>query len=961
METARIHPALSEKPRASLKRWLLLLTLLIAFFFRVYALAGNPPGLSGDEGIEGSDALSIGAGNYPLYFPANYGREPLYMYLLALCFKLFGVSAFTLRYPGVLCGMLTLALTYTLLKRLWDGRVAWLTLSLMAVSFWPVFTGRLGLRAVTMPPFQILAIYALWRGLAENRLRAKFALPWWLLAGACLGLGLYTYIPARLFPALPLVWLLLNAAAGTAEWRARLRRSLGGLLLMALTGLLVFAPLGWFMLRYPDVVNQRLEGVGGPLQALQHGDLAPALSNLGAVAGMVTARGDPLPRYNIPGRPVLDWPAGLLWYAGLLLCLIRWREPRTNLLLLWGGLMLTPTLLSDAAPSFLRAIGALTPFYAMPALAITWLVDKLTSRLCLVGALAVGLIFVVHACATWNDYFLKWPIYPGVAEIYGDRLAQLGGYLDSLLPLPDESQVVVVCYYATDVCRDMLRMQTHYRGLLRAVTGYNALVLPAQPPGGDLVYLFGHALPLSAGAARVLHAAEVHVLDRSVAGEPQVAVYHLRAATRAAARNAAWDAQPLGGAFQGTLTLVGSELPPDIPRGETRTGILYWRTPDIAPDEIAPLRWSLALVDGAGNTWDSIGDTLPYPPQEWQPGDLVVQELPISAPLDAPPGPITVTFGLSGADKALLYVEPSGASRWAATLGVVQATGHPTLSVAAAVASVGGITLTRAEVRETVAPGEALHSTLYWRTLAAPAADYAVFFSLHLGDCATGDPPIFAAGDPPIFAASSPLWAERYPTTRWQPGEPLRSFHAPLLPATLSPGDYALTASLAGAGDVLLTPPLFCRPVTVAGRAHNFVVPTLPISASHALSDGIILLGYQLLPPPEELRAGQALEVTLYWQAQVTPSRDYVVFVHLYRAGQMAGQHDGPPCAGACPTATWLPGEVLSDAHILTLDPATPPGEYDLNIGLYDPQTLERLPIPGFTEAMITLQGLSVE
>lgn len=734
------------------RRWPLLLILLLAFFFRAYALVENPPGLSGDEGIEGSDALSIGLDHLPLYFPANYGREPLYMYLLALSFKLSGVSTFTLRYPGVLCGILTLALTYTLLKRLWNHRVGRLTVSLLAVSFWPVFTGRLGLRAVTMPALQILAVYAMWRGLAESRRR------WWLLTGVCLGAGLYTYIPARIFPALPLLWVILSAALGTAEWRARLWRNRAGFLLAALVGVIVFAPLGQFMLRHPDVVNQRLEGVGGPLQALVRGDLAPVLDNLSAVAGMVTFRGDPLPRYNIPGRPVPEWPLGLLWYAGLLLSLRRWREPRVNLLLLWGGLMISPTLLSETAPSFLRAIGALMPFYALPALAITHLAAKMTPRWRTVGALVIGLTFTLHAWGTWNDYFVKWPAYPGVTEIYGDRLVQLGHHLDTLLPLPPESQAIVVCYYTTDVCRDMLRMQTHYRGPLRAVTGYNALVLPAQPPGGDLVYLFGHALPLAPEATGVLQGAEVDVLERSAAGEPQTAVYHLRAAARAAPET---GDRPLGGAFQGTLTLVGSTLPTDIPRGETRTGLLYWRTPDSGAPTTEALRWSLALVDEDGNTWDAVGDALPYPPQAWQPGDLVAQTLSLAMPVDAPPGPFTVTFGLFAADRLLIYNEPSGESHWDAALGVVQATGQPaSVPVADTDApSAGGIALTRAEPRANVAPGEPLNTTLYWRTLTTPRADYAVAFSLRQGDCAlTGEE---------VFTAFSALWTERYPTSRW--------------------------------------------------------------------------------------------------------------------------------------------------------------------------------------------------
>ena len=35
------------------------------------------------------------------------------------------------------------------------------------------------------------------------------------------------------------------------------------------------------------------------------------------------------------------------------------------------------------------------------------------------------------------------------------------------------------------------------------------------------------------------------------------------------------------------------------------------------------------------------------------------------------------------------------------------------------------------------------------------------------------------------------------------------------------------------------------------------------------------------------------------------------------------------------------------DGHSLSLDPLTPPGEYPLLVGLYDPMTGERLPVTG--------------
>ena len=44
------------------------------------------------------------------------------------------------------------------------------------------------------------------------------------------------------------------------------------------------------------------------------------------------------------------------------------------------------------------------------------------------------------------------------------------------------------------------------------------------------------------------------------------------------------------------------------------------------------------------------------------------------------------------------------------------------------------------------------------------------------------------------------------------------------------------------------------------------------------------------------------------------------------------------------PTTGWLPGEVLEDPYRIPVPSDAPPGAYQIEIGMYDPDTLERLP-----------------
>ncbi|MCR4407695.1 MAG: DUF2723 domain-containing protein [Anaerolineae bacterium] len=101
---------------------------------------------------------------------------------------------------------------------------------------------------------------------------------------------------------------------------------------------------------------------------------------------------------------------------------------------------------------------------------------------------------------------------------------------------------------------------------------------------------------------------------------------------------------------------------------------------------------------------------------------------------------------------------------------------------------------------------------------------------------------------------------------------------------------------------------------------------------------------------PPVVRPGETLHVTLHWRC-VQPMREsYTVFVHLIDAANRPwGQKDNPPLNAAFPTfyfvSRWLPGQQVADPFPLPVDPATPPGEYWLEVGLYSTESLRRVPV----------------
>lgn len=95
------------------------------------------------------------------------------------------------------------------------------------------------------------------------------------------------------------------------------------------------------------------------------------------------------------------------------------------------------------------------------------------------------------------------------------------------------------------------------------------------------------------------------------------------------------------------------------------------------------------------------------------------------------------------------------------------------------------------------------------------------------------------------------------------------------------------------------------------------------------------------------LAGGDILPIEFVWTAVTPPEANYKVFVHLVDlAGRIVAQHDGEPQGGFRPTAGWAPAEEISDKLGLVIPVGTPPGTYSLLVGLYRPETGERLLLP---------------
>ncbi len=234
----------------------------------------------------------------------------------------------------------------------------------------------------------------------------------------------------------------------------------------------------------------------------------------------------------------------------------------------------------------------------------------------------------------------------------------------------------------------------------------------------------------------------------------------------------------------------------------------------------------------------------------------------------------------------------------------------------------------------TVHPGEYVTMNLYWGVWEPFTSDWSLF--VHLVS-----PDGVIVGQRDVYPGGGTLATSDLPKGyEWESPVSVYVPDAAYAPMTLSiqTGWYNLKT-----GDRLTMTDVTGRPIPDADgstdsdtigtvdlqpRASDLNVPN-PISVN--FDHQIELVGYQMstLTP----KAGDSLTLTLDWRALQPISSNYTVFAHILDP-QTTTIYAGSDDVSA-PTSSWKPGEIITDAHTLTVKPDTPPGIYEVEIGLY--------------------------
>jgi len=251
--------------------------------------------------------------------------------------------------------------------------------------------------------------------------------------------------------------------------------------------------------------------------------------------------------------------------------------------------------------------------------------------------------------------------------------------------------------------------------------------------------------------------------------------------------------------------------------------------------------------------------------------------------------------------------------------------------------------------KEVVRRGDPLSVILYWQPLAEMEQDYNVFVHV-LGR----DEQVIAQEDTYPGIGS-------YPTSLWQVGGVIKDTYGMyVLPESKAPSRFRVEVGVYdrstgevlpafdGAGHLLHGVTVAQGKVTTRQEPHYSggtpVAFDLARPFDFAQGRQVSLTGYKI--DKTEVKAGETIEVALYWRAQKKMTEDYTVFVHLVdEGGTIWGQHDSQPVNGYYPTSFWEPGEMVKDEHALVVSADTPPSEYRLEVGMYRLADGQRLTI----------------
>jgi 4-amino-4-deoxy-L-arabinose transferase-like glycosyltransferase len=411
--SSKFETDLHKPERFTAKEIAILLGIVaLGFVLMGYRVAAIPPGFHGDEGESGMQSLSLLHGEAGSLISVGWYHLPMLGFAWhAVSMKVFGETVFGLRMSSVLVGTLTLVPTYLLTRLLFNRKTALLATFLLAVSHSFIALNRLGINYTQTTLFEVTAFYFLFRGLRSKRWR-DFA-----VSGLLVGGGLYLYYASRLVPFI----ILGFVACASLSNRRFLRDQWRGLVVLTLTAVIVFSPMGLYFVQHPWHFMSRTSNVfvlgdRGWVNTPYPPDSSALtiLRQAARVLPLFNYGGDSSGQYGYRG-PMLDFITSILFVLGLGYSFARVHRPHHLFLLIWfWATMIVGGVLTLPAPFLPRLAGMLPVLSIFAAATVSAILgvfehawgQRKATRATLAGlvALTLGVVAFLNYDAYFNKY-----------------------------------------------------------------------------------------------------------------------------------------------------------------------------------------------------------------------------------------------------------------------------------------------------------------------------------------------------------------------------------------------------------------------------------------------------------------------------------------------------------------------------------------------------------------------------
>ena len=362
------------------KNIFLILIFILFLFTRFYKISLVPGSLYWDEASIGYNAYSVlktGKDEWGEFLPLHFRafgefKLPVYIYSVLGAEVLFGLTAFSVRVPAVVCSALAVLGLYLLvLKISRDKTIALVSSFLFSITPWFFIFSRTGYEATAGLAFFIFALYFLIQAFAQK---------WQLvLSVLCFILAMYSYNSFRILTPLFLI-------PGLFVFALRIKkRGVYPLLISLAVFFLSLYPI--YRLYVQDVGLVRYQTVASSQSVLVN-----YLSHFSY--NFLFVKGDSNPRSQIPGTGqlyLIDLPFVILG----LIYIFRKKEKKYFAVLAALLVSFIPAAITKESPHALRSILAAPAFAAISSLGIYWLAGffKKYYRFVLAGVVGLYLVF----------------------------------------------------------------------------------------------------------------------------------------------------------------------------------------------------------------------------------------------------------------------------------------------------------------------------------------------------------------------------------------------------------------------------------------------------------------------------------------------------------------------------------------------------------------------------------------